>query len=256
MEKGSKKPLYKQLYWSIKRAILLKEIPEGGRLPTIEEMHDIYGVSQGTVLKALDLLHKEGVINKKRKTGIHVQSGVDLPIWMPEDSAVVDFDKIDGRAGQRRMSLLSSGLVEAPARIRSIIGEDKKCYNNGKIQCLSVLQIHNANPRDRNRTDFYIPIWVWEKLPQKPDLRLPLLREMNSINKDLKSKGFRQEFRPWILDQETAEHLALPEDTPVFLRRNCFINRDNDVIFVSESITTRNVFLRDVTFRYPPEDGF
>ncbi len=49
-------PLYLKLYWKLRDDILDLEMVSGERMPTVAQLHEQYGVSQGTVRKALDLL--------------------------------------------------------------------------------------------------------------------------------------------------------------------------------------------------------
>ena len=45
--------LYFDLYWNFKSQIILKDLPPGSKIPTIEELHKRYEVSHGTVRKAM-----------------------------------------------------------------------------------------------------------------------------------------------------------------------------------------------------------
>jgi len=72
-------PLYFQFYLKIKNDIVLREIPAGSRIETIEELHTRYGVSHSTVRKAMELLEREGLIVRKRALGTFVRKDVDLP---------------------------------------------------------------------------------------------------------------------------------------------------------------------------------
>ena len=69
-------PLYLQLYWKLREDIILQELTPGNRVPTITDLHKRYGVSQGTVRQALDLLDKEGLITLKAGSGIYVNEGI------------------------------------------------------------------------------------------------------------------------------------------------------------------------------------
>jgi len=63
---------YKQICNHLRRRILFGEILPGGRLPTVQELSQEFGVSQATVREALRVLESEGLIDTRHGAGIFV----------------------------------------------------------------------------------------------------------------------------------------------------------------------------------------
>ena len=106
-------PLYLQLYWKLKEDITLQELTPGNRVPTITDLHQRYGVSQGTVRQALELLQEEGLITLKAGAGIFVNEGITTTMWEQTTSA----EDIQENFLASDRELLSEGWIDVPNRI-------------------------------------------------------------------------------------------------------------------------------------------
>lgn len=74
-------PLYVQLTEAIKKKIYTGELETGDNLPTEEELENDYSVSKTTVRQALQLLLKQGFINKDRgKTAYVTEKKLEHPV--------------------------------------------------------------------------------------------------------------------------------------------------------------------------------
>lgn len=71
-------PLYKEVYIDIKKAIQDSLYPIGTKLPTDSELTKKYGVSNITIKKAMDLLKKDNLIERKPRTGTIVIRNIDI----------------------------------------------------------------------------------------------------------------------------------------------------------------------------------
>jgi GntR family transcriptional regulator/MocR family aminotransferase len=69
---GSKLPLHRQLYQSIRDGILQGRLREGSRLPSSRTLQRDLGISRNTVLSALEQLVAEGYLVGRRGAGIFV----------------------------------------------------------------------------------------------------------------------------------------------------------------------------------------
>jgi DNA-binding transcriptional regulator YhcF (GntR family) len=67
-------PLYQQLVEQITRDIALGKLPPGYQLPTVRDMANESGISQGTIKHAYDILEQSGLIRKTRGSGTFVYS--------------------------------------------------------------------------------------------------------------------------------------------------------------------------------------
>jgi DNA-binding transcriptional regulator YhcF (GntR family) len=67
-------PLYQQLVEQITRDIALGKLPPGYQLPTVRDLANESGISQGTIKHAYDILEQSGLIRKTRGSGTFVYS--------------------------------------------------------------------------------------------------------------------------------------------------------------------------------------
>ena len=73
VDKKSPVPLYVQLRSTLREAIDAGEYPAGSQLPTEFELARRYGLGRATVRSALDLLLRDGVIEKRHGVGTFVR---------------------------------------------------------------------------------------------------------------------------------------------------------------------------------------
>ena len=62
-------PKYRQLLEILRKQVISGEIPPGGQLPTEDTLIERYGISRGTVRKAIDQLEAERLIRKEHGVG-------------------------------------------------------------------------------------------------------------------------------------------------------------------------------------------
>ncbi len=67
-------PKYRQLLQLLRNQILTGELPAGARLPTEDELIQVYGLSRGTVRKAIEQLGAEGLVHTEQGSGSFVST--------------------------------------------------------------------------------------------------------------------------------------------------------------------------------------
>ena len=67
-------PLYSQIVDDIRNKIYSQELSENQKIPSESELMDKYGVSRGTVKKALKILVDEGVLKQIQGKGTYVSN--------------------------------------------------------------------------------------------------------------------------------------------------------------------------------------
>ena len=72
IDKNSKKPLYRQIYHSVRKAIENGNLKKGDRLPSIRELSLALSLSKTTIIAAYDQLCAEGYILNRPKSGYFV----------------------------------------------------------------------------------------------------------------------------------------------------------------------------------------
>ncbi|MBI5440323.1 MAG: GntR family transcriptional regulator [Deltaproteobacteria bacterium] len=68
-------PFYIQVAETLRRRMATRDYPEGSLLPSTEELEREFGVSEITIRKALALLTKEGMLQRRRGLGTIVAKG-------------------------------------------------------------------------------------------------------------------------------------------------------------------------------------
>lgn len=240
--------VYFKFYQQIKNDILLHELAPGARLPTITEMQKLYGVSNGTVRRGLDLLQREGFITKKRGTGCFVRPDVEMPMWTPSTSMTEILNDLNGA----QIQPLSEGWVEPPRRVAGIFSQQEQVYVDGKIYKIRQIMSAAQHPRFRNYTDNYLPDWFRSRF-QPDELHSASILSVMSRLEGLKLARSRMIIRPWLCDSETAQILQLTEGTPIFHRS--WLSRDDTrrVIFYAESLITPNALSLDLDIQVNPD---
>jgi GntR family transcriptional regulator len=111
---NSKLPLYHQLYALLQEKIRTAAWKPGDMIPPESELTTLYGVSRVTVRKVLDMLVKEGHLQRERGRG----SFVSHPKLEHSMTRIVSFtDDMKQRGFMPRTRILFSGLMPAPAAI-------------------------------------------------------------------------------------------------------------------------------------------
>jgi GntR family transcriptional regulator len=80
-------PKYRQLLQLLRQQILSGELAPGARIPTEEELVQTYGLSRGTVRKAIEQLAAEGLVRTEQGSGTYVSTAHPsaIPFRFAED---------------------------------------------------------------------------------------------------------------------------------------------------------------------------
>ena len=118
-------PLYQQIREAILHALQAGEWPPGGLIPSETELAQRFGVSQGTVRKAVEVLTAEGLLVRRQGKGTYVVSH-------DESQAQFRFLRPDeGPAVQPVSRMIHCRRVRAPADVQralSLQGSDTVLY--------------------------------------------------------------------------------------------------------------------------------
>lgn len=114
IDRGSDRPLNRQVYEQIQKHILAGELQAGERLPSTRELAKFLQVSRNVVMEAYDQLYAEGYITGKRGSGSYVAPDACLDQLPPDSQEVKDItisrdaipeDVIDFRSGLPALDL-------------------------------------------------------------------------------------------------------------------------------------------------------
>ena len=102
-------PRYRIVSEALREAIAAGEYPPGAQLPTEAELAKRFGLSRGTVVKAIDMLVTEGIVSKRQGAG----SFVALPALHRRSSRLMSFTETVSEQGRTSsQKVLSYGRAE------------------------------------------------------------------------------------------------------------------------------------------------
>ena len=109
--------LYRQVEAILRDQISDGVLRSGDRLPAEEALREEYGISRGTLRQALDVLERDGLIERTRGRGTFVSAGVALMA----DRTRMTLDAMARSATDAR-HLLRSGSAVPPAVVTAALG--------------------------------------------------------------------------------------------------------------------------------------
>jgi len=232
-------PLYLKLYWKLKDDIHFMELSPGERMPTVEELHKTYGVSQGTVRKALELLKRDGLISKKRGLGVSVRH--DLKIPTPD--SIMTGEAYKSRILQFDHQLKSAGWIEATKKIRNLFSDQTDIFQNNQIYQIEALLTHKEDNRRKAYALGFIPAWIMSLVGEESIRRFASERLLRFNG--IKTDRITVETRPWICNAEVGEILGVSEGSAIFRRLHTHYSADDRILAVVEHYPTVNASIRE-----------
>lgn len=120
LDKSGLRPLYAQLADRVRTKIDLKEWPVGSRIPSENEIVDIFQVSRGTVRKAIKQLVAEGLLIQKRGSGTYV---ADADITHPAGTRPLSFAASLVQQGKQfKTRVVEMRVIPAPLDVANELG--------------------------------------------------------------------------------------------------------------------------------------
>ena len=96
VNKADPTDLYEQVAAEIRRAIAYGEAKPGERLPAAVDLAAILGVNKNTVLRSLQLLRQEGLLEFRRGRGITVTGTPERGVVVQRARELVEFARSQG----------------------------------------------------------------------------------------------------------------------------------------------------------------
>lgn len=110
VERGGGAPLHHQVYTALRARIDSGEWPEGHRLPTMQELSDLFGCSMITVRRAMQELVRERRVTTIRGRGTFVRQ---LPLDRDLSDLTSFTDEMNARGLDPKTVIVAAELVEA-----------------------------------------------------------------------------------------------------------------------------------------------
>jgi DNA-binding GntR family transcriptional regulator len=237
-------PLYLKLYWKLKDKILFREWMPGERMPTVQELHEQYSVSQSTVHKALALLEEEGLIVKKRAHGIYVKDNVMAQQWDPV------FTPESFKAEMQTFSLgqVSEGWVKATVNLKNIFSGQEDVFRQNRIYRWQTLMTHKQEPRRKIFLSAFLPSWLISSIQRisGTDYALNGLIEFGNY----RAERIMRITRPWICDAEIAQKLEILEGTALFRRLLLYYTKEDRLMACCDYIATAHATYKETRINW------
>jgi len=228
-------PLYHKIYMDLKKRIESGELPQGKALPTEAEMERIYGTSRAPVRQALAQLDSEALISRQQGKGTFVADREKAKHWLLFGGFGLhfsrDFDQIFCKT-------IEVGEIHPDHRISKIL----LLSANAKVVRIKRIRYIHDDPVFF--LEHFLDVELGEKMMSEPEdffAISQLLEEKTGI----KVKAVQEDLQAKVASPETAEHLRIPEGSPVLtIYRTSYDGGDIPVIFTRYSVRTDLWFYR------------
>lgn len=237
-------PLYLKLYWKLKDRILFREWMPGDRIPTVEELHEQYSVSQSTVHKALELLEKDGLIIKKRAQGIFVKDDVRVQQWDP----VFTPESFKAELQAFKFNQVSEGWINANKNLYNIFSGQENVFKQNRIYQWQALMIHNQEPRRKIFISAFLPSWLVSSLP-KTGITEYALNGLIEFG-EYRAERIVRITRPWICDADIAQKFDMLEGTAVFRRLLLYYTQSDRLMACGDYIATTHATFKETRINW------
>lgn len=225
-------PLYFQFYLHLKQEIISGDRMPGSPIATLNDLAEQTGISHGMIRKALELLEKEELITKNPKRGTFVREGNQKAVWLPGASMQQIREDLVGK----KVVPLTSGFITPPNRVMTYFKGQKTILKNEKIFQAHFVLLSTEDQRRKDLIYQYIPYWRYQETDTQQLLHSPIL----TVAADMEIKRIRQVTRPWFCDHYSAQHLNIPDGTPILHRTIVADLQNNDTLSVFELLTNIN----------------
>lgn len=236
-------PLYFQFYLTLRNEIQLGDRQPGDRIPTIEELHVQYDVSQITVRKALVLLEQAELITKKQKQGIFVRKAVMRELTHPSKTYQDEINRISKLVRHK----IDADWITPPPRIFEKFRGLEGVFRDNKIFRIRRLWKSKNEKWRRRLTSVYVPAKLYDEIKPNDRDDFVVLVEAFNVGK-LQQTTLRavETINPWICDVGSAAYLNIPDGTPLFQRTWDIYSLKGELLWVSESLATAFSIVREI----------
>jgi len=212
LSKASPTPLYHQLYTVLRGMVIDGTLEFGARMPTEEQLAELFTVSRITAKRAMDELANEGLVERRRGKGTHVTYRYSpKPVHAPLTGML---QEIESMARNSHAEILDYGMRIPPQAIREELE-----LADGQ----SALHLLRVRVRDGLKFGYYTSWTAGVNMPTNPATfentpRLSYFRENG-----LEVTHVTQTLTAVAADAQVAVALDVPEGSPLLsLTRRSF----------------------------------
>mgnify|MGYP001187268099 CR=1 FL=1 len=194
---------YAALAAALRARVIAGEWPAGSAIPAEQSLADEHGVALGTMRRALELLVREGLVERIQGRGTFVRAGLSGPTLM----RFFRFGRGSGEVPASR--ILQRQPVAAPAEVARVLG-----IGAGE-QVLKLRRLRSLDDQPCLLEEIWLPLPRFERLAEGPtaswgDLLYPLYAERCGVHvhRAVDEIGFDR------LAAADAQRLGLPPGHP------------------------------------------
>lgn len=221
---GGRRPLYVEVMEELEKLIKGKKLQPGEKLPSVEALTEILGVSRSTVREALANLETQGLIFRKQGSGTFVSQSTGQG-FMGGLERIEPFRMVASRAGQKTEivfrevteiipELEIAELMGIPEKSPVVKVEIVEAINGRPTMYLTdYLKVNSGSLQDLEEWDQSVITYLVEKC--NPPL--------SHTRTELFAVG---------ADQRVAQKLEVPEGKPILYQVEPYFSRVGDVIGV------------------------
>ncbi|SIS99088.1 GntR family transcriptional regulator [Paracoccus saliphilus] len=229
---------YIQLANLFRQRIVTGEWEVGARIPTVKDLAEQCGVATMTIRQALDLLEKEGLIERYRAKGTFVVERPSRDLWcevktdwtgllIARDNAVIEI-----LSDERNVNL---------PRGESYIGNPAPAYRHLRRR-------HSREGSPFLLADVYVDERVCAAIPEEAYTRVTAMRLISDIPGQTVADA-NQVVTIGSADLETSTELNIPIGDPVAQVRRMAVNQHGDVILLANGIYRGDMMRIEVKLR-------
>lgn len=226
----SGQPLYAQLADLFRQRIHKGVWPQGGKLPSLEQLIAEFGVARATVRQAIERLAREGLVSPQRGRGTFVTGAPQSDRWLRVETSLSNLSEV---YRDTQPSILNIDESSRSPRLLPSDGTPAERYvymrrvhkHGGRPYCIIDIYLDAelfARQRARFRRQTVIPL-----LLAMPGLTIAAARQLLTIS---------------TADLEVARHLEVPVNAPVAEVRRVFADDRGRVVYLGE-VTYRGDFV-------------
>lgn len=198
-------PKYRQLLQLLRTQIIAGELAPGARVPTEDELSQTYGLSRGTVRKAIEQLAAEGLVHTEQGSGSYVRAAHpnSLPFRFTEPAAVPQRPELTFQVLAREVIPASMQIAE---RLALPLGEP----------VIHIARRRLSGDRVVGASERYLPRSLCPDLLNE-DLTRSSLHELLVNRSELPLLRAVLEIEAQMLGADDAALLGVAEATPAFV---------------------------------------
>ncbi len=222
-------PVYYQIKQTIKNWIINKEINPGEKIPSENELADIFHVSRLTVRQAISQLSQEGLLSSQRGKGTFVTHNKNLI-----DSFSIEFSGfMDDLFYQVSKSVTKSVVIDRITMPKFI--KEKLELGDQVKEVMQIKRIRLLEGKPFAFTVNYLPLEIGTIITEKDLYKRSLLRILEE-NLGIQFTEAFQSIEASFANQELAEQLGIVSGSPIlFVERIMYTQRRKPVELVQSS---------------------